>query len=67
METYNKYKVDPQYGGPEYETLAMLGSLCGINSLELVAYANQLCNMYGIDPISCRTTIALAIKTTKRD
>jgi aldehyde:ferredoxin oxidoreductase len=54
-------KVEPLYGGPEYETLATFGSYCGIADLAAVAYANQLCNMYGMDTISCGATIAFAM------
>ena len=55
------YFVDPEYGGPEYESLSMLGSYCGISDLKAVAYANQLCNMYGMDTMSCGATIAWAM------
>jgi aldehyde:ferredoxin oxidoreductase len=55
------YQVDPLYGGPEYETIATLGSYCGVDNLEAVSYANQLCNMYGMDTISCGATIAWAM------
>ncbi len=54
-------KVDPHYGGPEYETLATLGSYCGIDDLAAISYANQLCNMYGLDTISCGATIGFAM------
>jgi len=54
--------VDPLYGGPEYETCAALGSYCGIKNLKAIAHANQLCNMYGIDTISCGATIAFAME-----
>lgn len=54
--------VDPLYGGPEYETCATFGSYCGINDLETTALANQMCNMYGIDTISCGATIAFAME-----
>jgi aldehyde:ferredoxin oxidoreductase len=54
-------KVDPLYGGPEYETLATLGSYCGIDDLSAIAYANQLCNMHGLDTISCGATVAFAM------
>jgi len=55
------YKVHPLYGGPEYESVATFGSYCDIGDLEAVAYANQLCNMYGMDSISCGATIAWAM------
>jgi aldehyde:ferredoxin oxidoreductase len=55
------YPVDPTYGGPEYETLFALGSSCGISDLAAIAHANQLCNMYGMDTISCGSTIAWAM------
>ncbi|PKM82031.1 MAG: aldehyde:ferredoxin oxidoreductase [Firmicutes bacterium HGW-Firmicutes-14] len=55
-------KVDPLYGGPEYETVASLGSYCGVSDLETIALANQLCNMYGLDTISCGGTISFAME-----
>jgi aldehyde:ferredoxin oxidoreductase len=54
-------KVDPFYGGPEYETLATFGSYCGVDDLSAIAYANQVCNQYGLDTISCGNTIAFAM------
>ena len=55
------YQVDPVYGGPEYETLATFGSYCGVDNLEAIAAANQICNQYGMDTISCGATIAWAM------
>jgi aldehyde:ferredoxin oxidoreductase len=55
------YVVDPLYGGPEYETLSTFGTYCGISDLAAISYANQLCNMYGMDTISCGATIAWAL------
>ncbi|MBE0408312.1 MAG: aldehyde ferredoxin oxidoreductase family protein [Anaerolineales bacterium] len=55
------HPVKSLYGGPEYETISTFGSYCGIDDLEAVAYANQLCNMYGMDTISCGATIAWAM------
>ena len=54
--------VDPVYGGPEYESVAALGAYCGITDMEDIARANQLCNMYGMDTISCGATIAFAME-----
>jgi aldehyde:ferredoxin oxidoreductase len=57
---------DPVYGGagegPEYETIAALGSACGIGNLAAVTKANYLCNELGLDTISVGTTIACAME-----
>jgi aldehyde:ferredoxin oxidoreductase len=50
------------YGGPEYETLAALGSNCGIGDLGAVARANALCADYGMDTISTGVVIAFAME-----
>ena len=55
------FRADPKYGGPEYETLSTFGTFCGIDDIEAISEANQLCNMYGMDTISCGATIAWAI------
>jgi aldehyde:ferredoxin oxidoreductase len=60
--TEGPYKVDPHYGGPEYETTSTFGNYCGVDNLAAIAYANQLCNQYGIDTISCGATIAWAME-----
>jgi aldehyde:ferredoxin oxidoreductase len=63
VETERKgTKVEPFYGGPEYETLATFGSYCGIGDLDAVALANQICDQYGVDTISCGATIAFAME-----
>jgi len=54
--------VDPRLGGPEYETLACLGSNLGIGDLELIAKANELCNRYTIDTISFGMTLSFAME-----
>ncbi len=61
VEVDDRYKVDEVYGGPEYETVSTFGSYCGVDDLQAVAYANQICNMYGMDTISCGATIAWAM------
>jgi aldehyde:ferredoxin oxidoreductase len=60
------FSVNSKYGGPEYETLATFGSYCGNSDLKGVAYLNQLCNMYGMDSISCGATIAWVIDCYER-
>lgn len=54
--------VDPKYGGPEYETLAALGSNCGVSNLKAVSKANELCQKYSIDTISTGATISFAME-----
>ncbi len=48
--------------GPEYETLAGLGSMCLVGDLKAVAKANELCNRYGIDTMSTGSVIAFAME-----
>lgn len=66
VQVRGEHQADPVYGGPEYETAAALGSLCGIDDLEAIAYANQLCNAYGLDTISTGVTIAWAMECFER-
>ena len=56
------YPVDPAYGGPEYESLASLGSNCGIDNLKAIVKANELCNAYSLDTISTGGAIACAME-----
>ena len=56
------YHVDAAYGGPEYETLAALGSNCGIGNLKAIAKANERCGAYSLDTISTGVTIAFAME-----
>jgi len=46
--------------GPEYQTLAAFGSNLMISDLKKIAFMNRLCNQYGMDTISCGSTIAFA-------
>lgn len=54
------YKMDA--AGPEYETLGALGSMCMVDDLNAVSYAAHLCNIYGLDTISCGSSIAFAME-----
>lgn len=53
-----KYDTDPAYGGPEYETLGALGSVCCIDDLHAITKGHEICNRHGIDTISAGMTIA---------
>lgn len=54
--------VNSRYGGPEYETIAALGSNCGIYDFNVIAKGNELANRYGLDTISLGMTISFAMK-----
>jgi len=53
--------IDPKSGGQEYETASVFGSYCDIDDIYAIAYANQLCNEYGVDTIAAGATMAFAI------
>jgi aldehyde:ferredoxin oxidoreductase len=54
--------VTPKYGGPEYESLAASGSLCGVSDLNALALVNQLYAQYVLDSISAGAAIAFAME-----
>ncbi|PKO15455.1 MAG: aldehyde ferredoxin oxidoreductase [Chloroflexi bacterium HGW-Chloroflexi-10] len=60
-------KIDPRYGGPEYESIGGLGVLCGISDPVIVAKANELCAANGLDTISTGGTIAFAMDCVKNN
>jgi aldehyde:ferredoxin oxidoreductase len=54
--------VTPRFGGPEYESLAATGSLCGVGDLNALAKINQLLAQYVLDSISTGVAIAFAME-----
>jgi aldehyde:ferredoxin oxidoreductase len=48
--------------GPQYETIAALGSLLVIDNLAAVIKMGTMANRYGIDTISCGVTTAFAME-----
>ena len=58
--------IRPESGGPEYETISAFGSYCDVTDLRAIAYANQLCNEYGVDTISAGATLAFAMECFER-
>ena len=58
----DRYQVSEAWGGPEYETVAGFGSDCGINDLQAIAKANELCGRYTLDTISTSSTVAFAME-----
>jgi aldehyde:ferredoxin oxidoreductase len=57
-----EFRIEPEYGGPEYETIGSFGSGCLVDDIKVVAKANELCNKYGMDTISMALTIACAME-----
>jgi aldehyde:ferredoxin oxidoreductase len=47
---------------PQYESIAAFGPMCLNDDIESIIYANNLCNLYGLDTISAGATIAFAIE-----
>lgn len=52
--------------GPEYETCCTFGTLIMNNDLAGVIKANEWCNRYGMDTISCGATIAFAMEAFEK-
>jgi aldehyde:ferredoxin oxidoreductase len=48
--------------GPEYETIAGVGSNCGIFDADYVIEMNYYCDIYGLDTISIGTATAFAME-----
>jgi aldehyde:ferredoxin oxidoreductase len=48
--------------GPEYETVAGVGSNCGIFDVDYVIEMNYYCDIYGLDTISVGTATAFAME-----
>jgi aldehyde:ferredoxin oxidoreductase len=62
VEVGEPYRVDPRYGGPEYESMAALGSNTGVEDLLVLAKANEMCAAYGLDTISTGMCVAFGME-----
>ena len=61
------WNVDPRNGGPEYESLASLGSTCGVDDLAAVCKANELANLYSMDTISLGVAIGFGMECFEKE
>jgi len=52
--------------GPEYETIYALGGLNEVDSLEEVAYLNDLCDKLGLDTMSAGNVAGFAVEAHRR-
>ncbi len=61
-----EFTVTRETGGPEYETIGLLGSNLGVDNITAVAAANDLCNRLGLDTISTGCTLSWAVECFER-
>jgi aldehyde:ferredoxin oxidoreductase len=52
--------------GPEYETLALAGSNCGVNDIEAIIKFNAECDDLGLDTISTGNVLGFAMEMTEK-
>ena len=52
--------------GPEYETIYAFGGLCEVDSIEEIAYLNDVCDRLGIDTITSGNLAAFAIEASRQ-
>jgi aldehyde:ferredoxin oxidoreductase len=62
FDPLGRYRVDPKYGGPEYESLASLGVNLGLDDLIAICKSNEMCNYLGLDTVSLGATLAWAME-----
>ncbi len=55
-----------EIGGPEYETLGLMGSNLMVDDLSTIIISNELCNRYGIDTISAGGVIGFAMEAYEK-
>jgi len=66
-----KYSVVPSgpyksvINGADYETIYGFGSICGVDNIEVLCKADELCDHYGIDLISTALSIAWAMECSE--
>jgi aldehyde:ferredoxin oxidoreductase len=63
-----KYSVVPAgpyksiINGPDYETIYGFGSICGVDDINALCKADEICDEYGIDLISASMSVAWAME-----
>lgn len=62
VDPKGRWRVDPKYGGPEYESLASLGPSLQVDDLIAVCKSNEICNYLAMDTISAGATLAWAME-----
>lgn len=52
--------------GPEYETYYAMGSNCGVDRLDAIVDAEEICDHYGLDTMSVGVSISFAMECFER-
>lgn len=52
--------------GPEFETVGMLGSNCGISNWETLLKASKICDSYGFDTINAGASISMVMEAFEK-
>jgi len=52
--------------GPEYETIYAFGGLCEVDSIEEIAYLNDICDRLGMDTITAGNLVAFTIEASRQ-
>lgn len=53
--------------GPEFETVGMLGSNCGISDWKIIMKATKICDTYGFDTINAGGCIGMVMEAYEND
>jgi len=56
------WRIEARYGGPEYETVGMMGSNCLIADLKAIAKANEIASKYAMGTISLGGVIGFVME-----
>lgn len=56
------HTIEAKYGGPEYETVGMMGSNCLVSDLHAIAKANEIASKYCMDTISLGGVIGFVME-----
>ena len=62
FDPLGRYRVDPRYGGPEYESLAAMGVNLGLDDIIAITKSNEMCNYLAMDTVSLGATLAWAME-----
>lgn len=63
--TYNNENGEYLTSGLEYETIGMVGSNCGISSLDTIAVIDRMCDDFGLDTMDTGATIGVCMEAGK--